>query len=231
MFNSTSEININSVNSTQIPSVSISPDNNSNPTNAKNRGNYVKSACRPCALAKVKCSGDMPCDRCSKHVKDCLYEPQRKRGPKIRRSRSTSCDNRYKQQQDDLGSVPLRRTRSNCDRRRSSSPFETTKAENNNALYISFPNTSSFLTQNDKLHPNHYIEGNQSLQPGFNYPDPALLTPSGVFNHSIVDMCFTPPQPEIIQNNCQSDFPHSPQSDEWQFNLVPEFENYAYYID
>ncbi|CAG8592355.1 33522_t:CDS:1 [Racocetra persica] len=205
MFNSTSEININSVNSTQIPSVSISPDYNSNPTNAKNRGNYVKSACRPCALAKVKCSGDMPCDRCSKQEKECLYEPQRKRGPKIRRSRSTSCDNRYRQQ-----SVPLRRTRSNCDRRRSSSPFETTRAESNNALGISLPNTlqSPYFTQNDNLHPNHYIEGNQNLQPGFNYLDPALLAPSGIF-----------------------DFPHSPQSDEWQFNLAPEFENYSYYIE
>ncbi|CAG8586484.1 17507_t:CDS:1 [Cetraspora pellucida] len=208
MLNSTSEVNANS---TQVPSVTISPDINNNPI--KNRGNYVKAACRPCALAKVKCSGNMPCDRCSKQEKECLYEPQRKRGPKIRRSRSTSCDNRHRQQ-DDLQPSSLRRTRSNCDRRRSISPSEVIRSENDNALGISFSNILQCLTENN-LQPDYYIANE------LNYLNPALLSPGGVFSHQIV---VTPPQPGIMQNNYQPNFPHSPQSGEWQY--YPEFSRW-----
>ncbi|CAG8762279.1 6437_t:CDS:2 [Dentiscutata erythropus] len=35
---------------------------------------YVSTACNPCARAKVKCSGGIPCDRCSKRVhRECIY--------------------------------------------------------------------------------------------------------------------------------------------------------------
>ncbi|CAG8857373.1 14467_t:CDS:2, partial [Gigaspora margarita] len=29
---------------------------------------YISTACYPCKLAKVKCSGGIPCDRCSKRI-------------------------------------------------------------------------------------------------------------------------------------------------------------------
>ncbi|CAG8530943.1 3575_t:CDS:1 [Scutellospora calospora] len=101
-----------------IQSPSVTTEIN-NPT--KNRGNYVKSACRPCAKLKIKCTGEKPCDRCTKQKIVCIYEEPKKRGPKegqpVRRSRSTSCDNRHRRQ-DDSRSSPIRRSRSSsCNRR------------------------------------------------------------------------------------------------------------------
>ncbi|CAG8841598.1 32762_t:CDS:1, partial [Gigaspora margarita] len=119
---SLSELNNNSTH------LSVSTPNSS-PSN-RCRGNYVKAACEPCKKAKVKCTGDMPCDRCSssKQEDKCEYKPQKKRGP-----RSKSCDSRQ-----DNSQSSLRRSRSCGNRRRSNCHSATIRTEdNNNALGIS----------------------------------------------------------------------------------------------
>ncbi|CAG8533438.1 24657_t:CDS:1 [Dentiscutata erythropus] len=141
-------------NSTQLPSApndnnfsqlsSTPTSSNANVKRTGSRRKYVKAACQLCKKSKVKCSGDYPCERClkQKQENECVYKPQKKRGP---RSRSSSRDNRHRRQ-DDLRSSPISRSRSSsCDNRsRASGYSEVTEAEDNyNALGI-FPQASGY---------------------------------------------------------------------------------------
>ncbi|KAI0738177.1 hypothetical protein C8Q80DRAFT_262382 [Daedaleopsis nitida] len=45
----------------------------------------TQHACEPCRERKVKCSGDLPCQYCSKMGKECLYGERKMRGPNKRK--------------------------------------------------------------------------------------------------------------------------------------------------
>ncbi|RIA79695.1 hypothetical protein C1645_882552, partial [Glomus cerebriforme] len=61
-----------------------------------NNRHKVTTACQNCQRSKIKCSGEIPCRRCSKLDKKCKPgKPGRKRGPPIGRSRNFRMESVY----------------------------------------------------------------------------------------------------------------------------------------